>query len=65
MGSSAPTGRVDVGRREGEDAAMADEALTLLLVDVGRNKIGVIKVVREVTGIDLAGAKAAAAQKEA
>ncbi|MEZ5133568.1 MAG: ribosomal protein L7/L12 [Acidimicrobiales bacterium] len=38
---------------------MADEALTLLLVDVGRNKIGVIKVVREVTGIDLAGAKAA------
>jgi len=35
------------------------DGVTLLLLDPGRNKIGVIKVVREATGIDLAGAKAA------
>ena len=44
----------------GEAAAAAEEQteFTIVLKDVGANKIGVIKIVREVTGLGLGEAKA-------
>ena len=58
LGESAAAGVVVAAARAGEAAAEEKDEFDVELTEVGANKVKVIKVVREVTGLGLKEAKA-------
>ena len=57
VSAAAPVAAVAMPAAGGADAAEAKTEFDVILADVGANKINVIKVVREITGLGLKEAK--------